>query len=372
VSPAPRRRGAAIAALVLAMAPAIAGCLRPEVVRVVDGEEIPGDFVTPDAYASYARAAIAEREGRLSDAARDYARAAGDSGDPAAYARLGATLCAMGHVEAAQDAFADGLARDERAAVVLRERARCALSKGDADLAITSAREAVRLDPGDHQSVDVLAQALAEGGRAADARVLLAEARARGLAVRSDVDAPGADVRRAQRGATAGGAALDSTLARPGSDLAPALRTARPALAEVDAALARGDLEAAALRATEARLGRADLAARALALGHRAFAADVARRVLAADPSSATAWCVAVASDDAAASDAALRDRLAKLPSGAPSGLASLLYAEVLLRRGGPDAVAPWVAAGSLDHPRADPLEERVRQRLAASLAARR
>ena len=97
MTPGLRRTVAALAVV----ANLAAGCGRPSVARVVEGRAVTGDFVTSEAYAAYGRAAIAEREGRLEDAARDYAAAADDAEDAAVYARLGAALCALGRPDAA-------------------------------------------------------------------------------------------------------------------------------------------------------------------------------------------------------------------------------------------------------------------------------
>lgn len=364
---APRRAapGASLPAVVIALA--LAGCLQPGVVRVVDGQERTGDFVTPTAYAAYARGAIAEREGRYRDAARDFAIAADDSGDPAAYARLGAACCALGDTTAARRAFDEGASRDPEASVVHRERAACALRRRAYEEAAASAALAVRLDPDDGEAVQLLTTALRSAGREADADALVAEARAKSADPRRGDDR----ARRAERARAAAGATLPAAAADPGADLAASLRTARPALADVDAALAQGDLETAARLATSARVGRADLAARALAHGHRAFAAATAQRVLAADPGNATAWCVAAAADDEASGGETLRARLLTLPHGAPSPLASLLHAELLLRRGGREAAAAWAPRETLEATRADPLEDAARRRLQVALAPR-
>lgn len=335
-----------------------AGCGRPAVARVVDGRAITGDFVTSEAYAAYARAAIAEREGRLEEAARDYAAAADDSEDAAVYARLGATLCALGRPDAARRAFSEGLERDETAAVVHRERARCAHARGAHAEAITSAERALALDPDDAEGRALLRAALAAGGRSAEAAVLVDEARAAGAPVRQP------------RAAAPVPSSLPASTAAPGADLVPALRASRPTVTDVDAALALGATEEASRLATSARIGRSDLAARALAHGHRVWAGEVASRVLAADPRDVTAWAIAVAAGDApgGAHEARTAAIARTPPAGTPSPLAALLLAEVALRRGGPDAALAWVAPAALDRSREDPVEERVRARLRAAL----
>lgn len=341
-----------------ALSLAAAGCLQPSVARVVDGRAVVGDFVASEAYAAYARAAIAEREGRLEDAARDYAAAADDAEDPSAYARLGATLCALGRVDDARRAFAEGLERDERAAVVHRERARCALARDALTEASHAAQRAVVLDPGDRESRALLEMALRRAGRTAEADALLDEARAARAPVRPPrVTAPGAS-------------SLPASIASPGADLSAALRQARPTRDDVDQALALGARAEAARLATAARMPPSDLAARALAHGHREWAGELARRALTADPDDATAWAVAVAAGAPPGSEdeAAIADVARSRPSGAPSPLAALLVAELVLRRGGPDAALAWVAPAALDRVREDQLEERVRLRLRAAM----
>src|ERR1041385_6838113 len=82
------------------------GCRSEHVVRVFDGREVPGRWVSPDAYAAFAIAAIEESKGDRRAAAAAYERAiAEDPASAAAWGGLGAMLCTSTR-RAADAAFA--------------------------------------------------------------------------------------------------------------------------------------------------------------------------------------------------------------------------------------------------------------------------
>jgi len=333
-------------------AAASAGCFPGGVVRVTGGEERTGPFVRPDAYAAYARGALAEAEGRWSDAAAAYRMALDRQEDALIFARLGAVLCRQGMSSEARQAFDEGHDADSGAAIVFRERARCALQAKAYDEALDASARAMQLDPDDREALATRVEALERSQRGAEADAL-----------RAETAGP-----RARPTATVRGSVASSEV-RPGGDLGQALREPVRALAEVDDALARGALDEASASASRARLPRSMLAARALAFGHIAFARKIAGRVAAADPRDGSARLIAAAGADLAHDEPELTKALASPePALPPSYLARLLFAEVLLRREGPAAAMAMVDPTRLKEHREDPVEERVRVRVLAAM----
>jgi hypothetical protein len=107
-------------------------------------------------------------------------------------------------------------------------------------------------------------------------------------------------------------------------------------LPELDQALLGASPEWARSLARRAGLTPGELASRAAALGLRALAAEQGRLVLEADPSSADARIALLVAGTAEEVELALA-----LPPGtptAPSAVGTLLLAELLLRRSGPEA----------------------------------
>ncbi|MRG90947.1 tetratricopeptide repeat protein [Polyangium spumosum] len=368
-------RGAALVLLGLT-----AGCGDPKVIRVIDGVPTEGRFIAYEAYAYYARAAEAEARGDLRLAILLYRGAAEhDAKSVEVWTRLGAAACADPDARgSAGGAFERAEALDPTYEPLARARARCAEKMGRLDEALGHAARAVALDPGQDEAVLLYASLLERRGRVTeaerwlDALVFERPTSVRGWLARYELALRRNDAAAAERAARA----LRRRAPRHADRISAEVPALAP-LAEVDAALRSGDLGAARKAALRARLPAPELAVRAAALGLAPLARDQAELVLGADPSSSSARiALAVAADlagDAALFASALdapRDTLA----AAPSPLARLLFADLLLRRAGAEAARAFAGAASASSdtsPNAtpDPLLEAVRKRVRARLA---
>lgn len=346
------------------LAVALTGCGAPTVVRVIDGHPVEGRFISTAAYALYARGAEAEAAGDLPGAARAFTAAAEeDPASPEIWTHLAALRCRMtprdtaaGDVEAL---FARAEAANARYAPLSRERAACALHRGQPAAALAAAERAAALDPGDEEAVLVRAEALAQLGRTDEAM----------RALRSVTAKRPHAVEAWQAMASLAARTGDATAAKEAADH---LRAPAP-LAAVDAAILAGDLAAAQQAAHRARIAWAELALRAAALGRAAPAREQAALVLAANPGDISAQIAEAAGADLAGDKAAVEAALRALPArpAAPSSLGRLVFAELLARRAGADAARGYLGPeGAADPP--DPLGAAVAARLRARLASPR
>jgi hypothetical protein len=366
-------------ALVAILGVGLAGCAGPTVTRVVDGRVVEGRFVSDYAYALYGRAAYEEAQlGQIDDAgslggeARAGRRAlaaleaAASEDDESAHlwTAIGALRCRPpgADFEGAEAAFERARKLDPESAPRLLAVARCRLAASTAARdpgraaallgeAIDDAERAMRLDPDDLAAVSLSASLLARRGREDEGRRLLRAATIRApgsteawLALHAFARATHDDAlaERAARQARALSPRLASSLEAEIPALAP--------LAEVDEALRRDDLEAARRHAQRAHLTLGELAVRAAALGHAAPARAEAEVVLAADPADLDARIALAVAADLARDPAALAAAMDAIPAPpaaltAPSPLAGLLFAELLVRRVDAAAARAWLAA---------------------------
>jgi tetratricopeptide (TPR) repeat protein len=368
--------GLAVVALVTI---GLAGCAEPTVLRVVDGREVRGRFVSDYAYALYGRAAYEEAmRGAMSDAGRPVpatsvkrsalaaleAAASDDEESAHLWTAVGALRCRPpdADLDGAHAAFDRASGIDPEYAPLYREIAQCritaATAASDPELARTrraealaNAQHAVRLDPDDVAAASIAASSLVSAGRAGEASRLL-----RALTIRrpGSTEAWLALITFAR--ATHDEALLERA-ARKARELSPRLapeleaeiRALAP-LAEIDDALRRDDLAAARRLARRAHLPLAEVAARAAALGRAASARAEAAVVLAADPADITARIALAVAADLAGDPAALAEAMSAIPAPpaaltAPSPLAGLLFAELLFRRVDEGAARAWLAA---------------------------
>lgn len=288
----------------------------PEVTRLVDGRDIDGHYIPPEAYAAYLEGTLSAERGDDLAAARAFEAALAEDPDSGElWARLGAALClrAPARAEAA-------LARAESLAPELDDtwlaRASCALRRGDPARAKASAERAVALSPGNPEATSAVAAALERLG----------------------------DV--------AGAAAWRRALAARGERLD---RAARPSLAEpeneatrsadaLDRAIAAGDATAARALAVRARLPALAPALRAIELGRPELAVELVRPVAAADPVDTDARIVMLLAADLARDEDTFAASVAPLPElrTRPTPLAAALMQELLARRAGPRAARAW------------------------------
>lgn len=332
-------------ALLLTMLIAIGCSGTPETVtRIVAGRPEEGRFVSPNAYAWYARGAYLEALGELEPARAAFSRAL--SYDPESveiWTRMASLECRI-------PGFGDALGFAQAAEIdpdyepLWYERARCQFAKHDVDGSLKSALVAIGLDPNRPETSLLIAEIREARGEAAEA-----ERWRRGYRVRWP----------------------ELSAAEPGRSQRAGERAARES-ALVDA-LARSDLDEARRLAVLLRMPKGTLAVRAAALGALDSARRQATHVLGADPEDADALValLAAAQDDRMLSDGLRRlTSNPKLRPGSLSPLATLVMARVLKLRVGEMASDAWLrASGPLPAPQ-DALEGRLLEGLLARRAA--
>lgn len=303
---------------VLVSAAACAACVHPTAVqRAYGGDVLTGRYVSPEAYASFLRGALAEASHRSDEALQAYYDASRrDSASPEPWACIARVLCSSGAHGAADAGVAleRALALDPEYARAWEVKAECARVLGDVAGQRAAASRAVQLDPqGDGASI-LLARSDGSGGRTASREALVAltvtahnpvaawDALATWAEAHGDIalwaralveltrvapERREAVARTAEELAGAGvtgearmvaGAAVDADERPLPTRLALAARLA------LDDAIARGDANAVRRRATRGRVLRDEAAARALLAGKRALARDIASTLVAADP----------------------------------------------------------------------------------------
>jgi hypothetical protein len=360
---------------------ATAGCAaEPRVVRVYDGRIVEGRYVSPDGYAAFLRGVLAEESGDLKGALTAYGIAAEeDDDDPEIFARIGETRCKLDPKDAVADrAFDRALKLDPTYASALAAKGRCALARGQSDVAADLARraaaqdpknvalgalvvraDATRADPASRERAIALTLAHGENVVAWDALIVWgrahrdAELVARGY--EGLVHAAPARSVEAERGAVALLEGGQLTLARRvASALADAPREmavvgprdATVARLAVDEALVRDDSKTALSRATRGHVPLAEVAARALVLEKKDIAATLAAFVAEADPGASGAAMVRAALKSVApgaSGNAKTRDPLAHVTDQPPE-ICALVFADRLAAAAGADIARQWLA----------------------------
>ena len=148
------------------------------------GDDGPAPSPDDSARARIARGGIAEREGRLSDARREYAAAIGGtlSGRHALYVAIGRLAQVDGDSEAAIDAFARAVRLNPGSPVLRRELASALVAGGRFEEAFTEFAVALLTAPKDAEVLAAVGQLFLDADRAADAIAPLRRA----LAVKAD------------------------------------------------------------------------------------------------------------------------------------------------------------------------------------------
>jgi len=378
-----QRRAPALAALLTLGALGSAGgigCTPATVVRVIDGREVRGRFVSDRAYALYARGAEAEARDDFEGARVHYLAASDeDEGNAEIWTRVGAVACRLRKDDEASTAFERAIGHDAAYEPAYRERAACSLRRSsltpaEARLALSDAAEALTLDPDSEDAALLYARAAESAGEAKAAERALRE-----LVVRSPQRAAGWMALRdfaSRHGDTAASARATIALASLetprdlGADKTPPAPSAA-SLDDVDEAIGRDAIDDARAAAKRAHLPPAELAVRAAALGHPKLAKAQAELVFKADPSNTSAAIALAAASDLLRDDASLTTALADplALTTPPSPLARLLFAELIDRRADHEAARAYL--GSIaDAPTAsDALLALVTDRLKKSLA---
>lgn len=357
-----RRSGLAL----LLLLSSVVGCRRTEVVRVVDGVESPGRFISDRAYAAFLVGAEWEARARYEDALSAYLQAArSDPDNVEVFSRMGWLLCMLGHADEAREAFDAALERDPEYEPTWRRRARCAEREGRLDDAVVASSQAVAMDPGRDETILLHARLLTAAGRDEEAWPWL-----RGLTLRS----PGSE--EVWEAVAEHGARRRPAWAREALDRLAAMerqRGPRPTEIrrggwhDVEQALVAGDLDEARARTRRAHLDGRLLGARAILAGRPMLALTEAKLRFEADPGDlrarvALALAADLTGDRALAAEAitGIETRRARLDR-----VARALFAELLLRHAGADAAALWLGG--------DPAEMTVaalRQRARDAFAA--
>ena len=288
-----------------------------KVTRVYDGKVVDGTFIPPDAYASYLRGVLAEESGDLPAARSAFERAAHEDDDPEILARLGEVRCKSDpNDKKADDFFAKALKLDPTHAGAMAALGRCALLRGQDEVALAQALKATAADPGNANLDALLVKAQAKRGDATSRDRILELTKQHGERVvawdaliawaRGRHDAPllaqgfvgllqvapirSAEVEQGARELLGNGdkpfaTAVAVAIADSRRDLE--VRGPKdPVVARlaVDEALARGDRHAAEARATRGHIDVVEVAARAALLGQKDLATALASDLAAADP----------------------------------------------------------------------------------------
>lgn len=354
-------------------------CTPTTVVRVIDGREVRGRFVSDRAYALYARGAEAEARKDFTNARVHYLAAVEeDEANAEIWTRVGAVACKIGRADEAASAFASAIDHDADYEPAYRERAECALDRGavsevQARAALADAAEALRLDPDSEASALLYARAAEAAGDAKTADRALRE-----LVVRSPSRVTAwvalrdfADRRKDAAASLRASIAIASLGASPDPAADGPSKSASAPLTDVDEALARGSLDDARSAAKRSHLPPADLAVRAAALGRGELARAQADLVFKADPTNATAALALATACDLLRDDACLATAFAT-PSALttpPAPLAHLLFVELIDRRADHEAARHYLAQLPPIPTGADPLLDTVAARVKKAFA---
>lgn len=289
----------------------VSGCTRENVVRIFDGREVSGRWVSPEAYAAFTEATLQEARGNRGAAVAAYERAiAEDAENAMAWGRIGALRCTEAPTEADR-AFARAEALDSELAAPWMARAECALERRDARGAVSHSLRAVALAPDDGEANMLVATALERSGD-----TLAAKRWRRALALTSQLPEDSHRVTRAKN----------------------------PDLLE---RAFQGDAAELERAAVAARIGSAQLSLRAVQHGRTDLANRFSSLVLEADPASSDARIAALSSADLENDQESFLRLARDIPRlcTPPSALGAALMEALIARRLGPEAARAWASA---------------------------
>jgi len=320
-----------------------AGCrLDGGVIRVENGSEVHGHWISPQAYADFTEGTLDESRGELALARVAYERASSE--DPAsagAWARLGAVLCAT-DPKAADATFARAESLDPESSDVLLSRAGCELARGNGKGAVATAEHAVVLAPNDTEASLFLGRAYEQSGDATRARTWLLA-----LALRRPGSLAAAEAFRdvAERTGDHAGAEL------AGERVSALVRVLGGSLGSSAKELAGSPParpgEAPPSTPSRTPVSAVDRAVEALSKGDVEAAASGAARVLSAEPGNTDARILALVCADLTRNDAAFGSLLVRLPEQRiePTLGGARLFNELIERRVGTEAARAFVQA---------------------------
>jgi len=334
----------------------LAGCWRPNVTRLVDGQPIAGRYLAPAGYAAYARGALAEARGDDEQALEAFGEAL-DADDESVelWTRVAALQCKAGRAAAARESFAEAEELEPRYEPLWRAQARCAQAAGDWPRALEAARAAVRLDAERLPTVLLVAELFERTGEIEQARrwyrtvVVRWPQSTRGWReFERFCDRAGDPVGIAW--ARRGRAALELRRGGAGGPVSGQPESARTVSRwrDVDLALRSGDLAKARVLARRARLDPRQLAARAVFLGQPTLAMQQAAHLLAADPADTDSRLAAALGADLLGRSAEVMDLVvAPIDAQPPSPSGRLALAELLRRHVNDEASRAWLSAAA-------------------------
>lgn len=305
------------------------------VTRVVDGIPEESRYISPEAYAAYARGTYFESRGELGAALDAYEQALDeDANSPEIYTRIGAVRCKTSFSHA-QRAFERALDLDPEYAPAWHERARCLAANGRHAEALTAATRGLELDPERLDTSLLIVELQTRLGKTDEARRWLDA-----LVTLAPSSRPAAQalLEAARRDRDRGRELWARELLREtpsGGYEASIVRAAPEGSEPLAVALARGDLAAARRAAVAASLTAGELAALAAAAGHTKLAHEQATLALSADPSDSDAWIAGLVALDLSRDEAAFAEWLDRLDAAPrpPRALAARLLSELLERR---------------------------------------
>jgi tetratricopeptide (TPR) repeat protein len=319
---------------------ALGGCQRFEVVRVIDGQPVTGPFVSPRAYAAYARGTLDEASGHDVEALHAFEVALVlDQGSPELWTRVGAVRCRLGQVDSAEEAFDQGEQRDADYEPLWRARAECERSQHRLPDAVQAARRAVRLDPDRLETALLWARLADELGQTDEAGRWLRSLVARWPRSRAAWRALAEFAQHHGQAPWAARAAeeLGTLPAADDEPPLPAQQAVGSSWHEVDAALQAADLPAARRALRQRHLDEHLLAPRAVALGKPGLAQEQAAAYVAADPTDSDSRLALALAADLLGRSVELSRLLTVVPGASPlSPVARLLLRELLARHVGP------------------------------------
>jgi hypothetical protein len=244
-------------------------------------------------------------------------------------------------------AFKRARSKGPEVASVWLADAECALERGEALRARSSAERAASLEPRSvRASLVVIAALVRDGARDSAERWL----RAVRLLYPEAATLPSSlDAALAQAALGTPGAAPRQVQSQPPSRASAVEGRAAEAL---DQALRAGDAAAARRAAVSAHVGNGWLALRAIELGQPSFAKEAAELTLSAEPGNIDARIAALAVADLERDEQGLRKWASKLPSDhdAPSALSARIMAALLARRLGEDVARTFSEAWTAAH----------------------
>ncbi len=295
------------------------------VTRVIDGRSVDGRPISPEVYALYLAARLAEERGDLELALCRYAAVLDE--DPhaiEAWIRRGALECHIQPKNAARS-LAQAQELDPSHPGVFAARAECAKRRGEREKALRFARRAFELEPTDFEFTRHLASALVDAGRSDEAEALLSGWLRRRPRDRRILEfwcnlRPGS-----QELIKAVLSEHDPALATQKAALPlPFVRTDPPNLArarnrglvnQLDAALARGDRAEALTISRQLGLPLLELVARARAAGATELELELSLIALRLTPDQVPLWLRAIDLAVRLGQEVAEKELLTRLPT---------------------------------------------------------